>query len=211
VARHSTVCGMTVATQCSFDKFVIFRSASVQETDTVMGEKDDIERLIVEMTEFETALKDVGAMIKSIPTRPKSEWPDGPWMSEPDDKKWIDEATGYHCWITRDMHSGFLCGYVGVPPDNPLYGQDDRSFDVHGGVTITGESVLDDDLWWFGFDCVHFFDLLPLVGDLEGKEADHPLKPAYRTFDYVEENCRSLAEQIALKAALTMLDRIEER
>lgn len=38
---------------------------------------------------------------------------------------------------------GFLCGYIGVPPGHPWYGQDmdDVECDVHGGVTYTQGNI----------------------------------------------------------------------
>lgn len=43
--------------------------------------------------------------------------------------------------MLRDTHGGFLCGYVGVPSDHPLWGWDkgavsaDIGIEVHGGIT----------------------------------------------------------------------------
>lgn len=42
----------------------------------------------------------------------------GPWLDEPDEVSWLDEATGYPCLVRRnDM--GNLCGYVDVWPNHP--------------------------------------------------------------------------------------------
>jgi hypothetical protein len=45
--------------------------------------------------------------------------------------------------------------------------------DVHGGITYSGHCQGDichkpapgesDEVWWIGFDCAHFFDVLPLM------------------------------------------------
>lgn len=51
----------------------------------------------------------------------KHKWPPGPWMDEPDELEWRDEATGLSCLIRRG-HFGQLNGYVGVPPGHPYYG-----------------------------------------------------------------------------------------
>ena len=53
---------------------------------------------------------------------PKSEWGDGPWQFEPDELIWTDERTGLECRIIRTMHTGCLCGYVGIPPTHPYFG-----------------------------------------------------------------------------------------
>lgn len=54
-------------------------------------------------------------------TTDKSEWPVGPWQSEPDKKQWLDKATDLPCLIVRGP-VGALCGYVGVPKGHPAYG-----------------------------------------------------------------------------------------
>ncbi len=89
----------------------------------------------------------------------KSDWPRGPWDSEPDKLQWRDETTGLPCLIVRGP-VGALCGYVGVLPGHAFHGLDygqcpkgsecpdrteERSWcdhtpesglDVHGGITF---------------------------------------------------------------------------
>lgn len=68
---------------------------------------------------------------------------DGPWLGEADKVSWRDVASGYECIMLRDTRGGFLCGYVGVPSDHPLWGWDkkavpaDIGIDVHGGITYS--------------------------------------------------------------------------
>jgi len=83
---------------------------------------------------------------------------------------------------------GHRCGYVGVPPDHPLYGKDygdvyppvhggltysakgGQATYVHGGTTYTEKEALSltyptnqiDPIWWFGFDCRHYEDAIDL-------------------------------------------------
>ena len=88
---------------------------------------------------------------------------------------------------------GNWCGYVGVEKGHPLHGVDywDRpeleELDVHGGVTYScrcedGKNAEQEgichvpaegeakDVWWFGFDCSHYLDLVPsLYHDLVGR------------------------------------------
>ena len=102
---------------------------------------------------------------------------------------------------------GHRCGYVGIPKGHPLYGVDHHEdsdalreaeerigndFDVHGGITYSGGGngyPVDGDEWWFGFDCAH-------AGDATGSS----LFPGdiLRTQEYVESECESLAEQLAV-------------
>lgn len=80
----------------------------------------------------------------------------------------------------------------------------DSLVDVHGGLTYAdkcGDRIChevdpgeDDNIWWFGFDCAHGGDLSPghTMFGMGGK---------YRDFDYVSEECRKLAAQLAALAA----------
>jgi hypothetical protein len=56
------------------------------------------------------------------PPPDKSTWGAGPWQSEPDEVRWIDEATNLPCWIRRSPVTGSLNGYVGVPRSHPAFG-----------------------------------------------------------------------------------------
>ncbi|MGE5512362.1 MAG: hypothetical protein ACM31O_14035 [Bacteroidota bacterium] len=75
--------------------------------------------------------------IDYIAVADKSDWGDGPWMSEPDKRQWVDKATGLPCLIVRNS-LGALCGYVGVSKSHPAYGKDyfDVDVRVHGGLTF---------------------------------------------------------------------------
>lgn len=73
-------------------------------------------------------------------------------------------------------------------------------FDVHGSLTFSGPRNTMDD-WWLGFDCCH-------SGDARDPELCSPAMKAIenrfgrddgsviRTNEYVESECRSLAQQI---------------
>jgi hypothetical protein len=105
--------------------------------------------------------------------RAREGWPTGPWTTEPDRVEW--RSHGLPCLIVRSV-MGNLCGYVGVPPGHRLHGVHyDAVEDVraHGGITYSnkccggichvpkpGEPA---DVWWFGFDCAHAFDVVPGV------------------------------------------------
>jgi hypothetical protein len=145
-------------------------------------------------------------------------WGDGPWATEPDKIQWQDEVTGYPCLIVRSPEMGFLCGYVGVPANHPFHGQhyDKPDVSVHHGLTFSGgchgepeaESVgichktdpgEPDDVWWFGFDCMHLWDFPPGYKHLIGRE--WPTGPGgqpneYRDVPYVTAECQSLAKQL---------------
>ena len=144
----------------------------------------------------------------------KSGWGDGPWQDEPDKVQWPDGFTGMPCIILRNR-MGAWCGYVGVTKSHPLYevGYDDahdrnEDIEVHGGLTfsshcqrslpeaegachVPGEGE-DDDVWWFGFDCAHAFDLMPAVPSRAGSPYP-PSRDVYRDMDYVKAEVANLA------------------
>lgn len=90
----------------------------------------------------------------------------------------------------------------------------ESKIDVHGGLTYSGENnpkrIGREDAplqWWFGFDCAHHDDLVPgLIKSLT--EVEETLGTAssslpflrdgvYRTQEYVMEETKRLAEQLA--------------
>ena len=132
---------------------------------------------------------------------------DKPWAGEPDKAQWVDEATDLDCLIVRNR-IGALCGYVGMPPGHPLHGQSHSNLealdiDVHGGLTYAGPCQEDGDVchvpelgrpvdvWWFGFDCAHAWDVVPAF------VSSHLPDSTYRDIAYVRAECGSLAAQVA--------------
>jgi hypothetical protein len=153
---------------------------------------------------------------------PRSEWGDGPWVSEPDKIQWTTES-GLPGLIVRN-HAGALCGYAGVPPAHPLYGNwygdkadilggesPEMKFEVHGGITYSDfcqgtichvpEPGEPDNVFWFGFDCSHYLDCCPATEALERKCHVPPLsfkdERQYRDVAYVKAEVEKLAAQLA--------------
>ncbi len=137
----------------------------------------------------------------------KSSWGPGAWQNEPDRKEWVDAATGFPCLAHRNEHGGNWCGYVAVPPGHPAHGKDydDVDVSVHGGLTYANQCSGNichvpalgepENVYWLGFDCHHCNDLAP------GYASRHPTMPkfgydVYRTLEYVEAECASLAAQL---------------
>lgn len=170
--------------------------------------------------------------MKEWTTIDKSEWGEGPWQDEPDKVQWTDKPTGLPCLIVRNELTGSLCGYVGVEPGHPYHGksEDDVELDAHGygvnfsdecspgeteatGICHVPEPGQSDDVWWFGFDCGHWRDLMPAMEatlnrlDPERQErwaqllSNHPepswMRNTYKTVKYVQRECRKLAGQLA--------------
>lgn len=159
------------------------------------------------------------------------------------EKAWITAAglRARVCLHDCERVMTFRVGYVGVPVGHPLHGADhrirtaalptkdgppipDEVFDVHGGLTFSGERVADsgegdDPDWWFGFDCAHAGDewMIPKGSLLEGirqktlaemKERYGPdfdadaLSRAFgtlKTLEFCVAQCESLASQIVAK------------
>ena len=90
----------------------------------------------------------------------------------------------------------------------------DVYFNVHGGLTYSNDNngtyPIESNLWWLGFDCGHYGDAqdLDLVEEYWGddehiqrrleieREYRYDLDFPVRSKEYVEEECRSLVDQI---------------
>lgn len=133
-----------------------------------------------------------------------------PWDNEPNRIYWVHERTGLPCLIKRGP-MGALCGYVGVPAGHPLHGAfyDHVDVNVHGGLTYSeacdGDPVdgichlpapgqPDDDVWWLGFDCARYRDVVPGLSHAGfsglGDET-------YKDVAYVRQEVLNLACQLA--------------
>lgn len=114
------------------------------------------------------------------------------WDNEPDKVEFIH--CGLRCTILRAPMLN-LNGYVELPESSSAWGKDfcwDETFEVYGGVTYHGR--LDqigqegDTYMVVGFDTAHAWDLSPRYP----KEGD-----VYRNLEYVINQTKSLAEQVA--------------
>lgn len=143
---------------------------------------------------------------------------EGPWVDEPDRKEWV--AHGLPCIVKRNSELGTMCGYVAVPPGHPLHGAGDcdaddrkrallREMPSHGGVTYAQPCEGDvchvpapgepDNVWWFGWDAGHAFDVQPVLVKIMPDFYNIPVFPksAYRTFDYAVRTCEEMAAYLA--------------
>lgn len=128
----------------------------------------------------------------------------------------------------KKVESEIITGYFSCDCNEP---RPEAIFDVHGGLTYSGscqesEDPAQDvchapepgrhhDIWWFGFDCGHAWDLSPrLQAELDAiipnRETERMLREAinaadgigdmwretYRTFGYVKEEVTRLAAQV---------------
>lgn len=144
---------------------------------------------------------------------------DGPWAAEPDKAQWIDEATDLDCLAKRNQF-GTWCGYAGVPPGHPWWGTlyDERLTDlecapddiisVHGGLTYS--DLCDEEagichvpdigrpanVWWFGFDCAHAGDFMPIAETYPVYGMRLSNSGRYWTLDDVRTETTSLASQL---------------
>jgi len=156
---------------------------------------------------------------RAYTTVDKTAWGTGPWTDEPDKIQYVDGPSGLDCLIVRNG-GGALCGYVGVPAGHPWHSVDYdglslRNIDVHCGLTYSAscmEGAPEDrgichvpdpgrpgDVWWFGFDCAHAYDLSP--GHAAGLREQLPgyggIYDVYRDLGYVRNEVRNLARQLA--------------
>lgn len=128
-----------------------------------------------------------------------------PWETEPDFLEFVDEDTGYRCFIRRNPELKHLCGYVELPKEHKLYGKDYinneeifNEIDVHGGVTYTGEIRFKQQNYTIeyvvGFDCGHAGDYSPYSWSTAISKA-LPYE-TYKDIEYVTNECKNLAKQL---------------
>jgi hypothetical protein len=149
---------------------------------------------------------------------PKAEWGEGPWQHEPDRVEF--KHVGLPCLMVRGP-MGSWCGYVAVSPGHPFHGKDYDTPDVeaHGGLTYASQCAghichvpepgEPDDVWWFGFDTGHCWDIMPAMSArLKQLKVELPSFPPhtgnpldgitqYRDMNYVRAEVERLAEQLA--------------
>lgn len=134
------------------------------------------------------------------------------------EKQWTTVA-GLDGYIMK-MDLGFLCGYVALPENHRLYEvdyEDLDTIDVHGGITYSGYSQLenqkftesstqvDDNTWWIGFDCSHGYDLVPGMQHIVNSG-----NRVYRDIDYVTNEVEELAAKLQQtpRPPSSMIDRV---
>ena len=118
---------------------------------------------------------------------------------EGDYKEFIHK--GFKCVIKRHPDIGHLCGYVGLPMNHKYYKKhyDDIGIDVHGGLTFS-DFLLEDGLWYIGFDCIHSGDMGPLsyvkYPEMYNDERISIIKEEYRDLEYVENEIKGMVDQL---------------
>lgn len=117
--------------------------------------------------------------------------------------EFINKTSGYECRIIRPYPLSHLCGYVRVPEGHPLFGKRYAQSEykgpyydikVHGGITFSNNMGI-KGTWWIGFDCCHLGDLSPR-DYLTYKDKPLWKDDAYRTVDFVRNECNKLARQL---------------
>jgi hypothetical protein len=124
-----------------------------------------------------------------------------PWIYEKRSARFIHQ--GLHCHIHRNFN-GALCGYVKVPKKvfKKLLKRYDGHYclpgvQVHGGVSFIGKIRYGEhgrvakSGYYIGFDCDHYPDYTPY-----GISAGYNSAKNYRTWGYVENETRQLADQL---------------
>lgn len=136
----------------------------------------------------------------------KSAWGEGEWQYEPDRIEW--ERYGLPCLMIRHSFFGCWRGYVAVLPSHQCYQKSCHEVDIEGQYEIcfsdfcqdydSDEAVCHqpkpgepDNVWWFGFDCCHAWDVAPAMN------FKNPFG-TYRNVDYVKTEVENLAAQLAL-------------
>ena len=138
------------------------------------------------------------------------------WEDELDSLQFVDEDTGYTCFIRRHPELKHLCGYVFVPNDlidkaKELLGEMEDIINIHGGITFTqyikGYPVqgIDPKTYAIGFDCGHAWDFVPYmykelypddVTEDKMEEYQRNMGVTYKDINFVKNECRKLAKQL---------------
>ena len=161
----------------------------------------------------------MGAVHHVPALQPKSR---GAWSQEADKVAWTDRLTGLQC-IIRRSEKGFLCGFVAVSPDHPLFGfradaVPSGIVSVHGGLNYAspcdeqapeeiaichvhdGQAGHGSDRagqWWFGFSCNQMGDVIPGDGAHRENAEQLGIEQEYRDERYLFDQCTNLAAQLA--------------
>ena len=127
------------------------------------------------------------------------------------------EHKGLACAVVMTA-MGHRCGYVGVPEYHMLFETRFTAADVnvHGGLSYSDgdpDYPIESKLWWFGFDCAHGYDkrdfetaeklfkdnpeALNILENIRQANFENDLGKLW-TLEDVEEECKQLAEQLAL-------------
>ena len=120
-------------------------------------------------------------------------------LEEGDYYEWMDSTDNIHCHIQRNT-LGIWCGYVTIPNSFPIINSHIRCIDCHGGVTY--DSLKDNGDLVIGFDCGHYGDYVPKMGDFEsnilGEKFKQIYKPEgeYRTKQFAIDEVNLMVEQI---------------
>lgn len=142
----------------------------------------------------------------------------GEWVEEPDEIYFTHK--GLKCRLKRILRlddnggsfGGHWCGYVQLPENHPWIKLDglEINSNVHGGITYSRQ---EEDGYWVGFDCAHSNDISPsterffntnsnLVGLKEKFPNSFVWERSYKNAEYVEAECRGLADQALQELSL---------
>lgn len=107
----------------------------------------------------------------------------------------------YYVVLAPDGH---LNGYVEVPRSHVAYGRHyydglDSQINCHGGLTYSGHMELGSPInnvnplshycWYIGFDCAHYGDLVPTMGNQTGHDI-------WRNDEFVANECKHIIDQL---------------
>lgn len=68
------------------------------------------------------------------------------------------------------------------------------NYDVHGNITYAEETELG---YMIGFDCAHCWDIVPSIHKIVPNRKSSFFEQTYKTVDFVTDQSKKLAEQIA--------------
>jgi hypothetical protein len=140
---------------------------------------------------------------------------EGEWQDEPDLEIWDPGFPGIICMVKRAIHTGHLCGYVGIDnnKDRTLILSSRHELWVYGGVTFKGglndlphilpncfpdsEDPWMESYYLLGFDGAHSGDFCYLAKNLDVFNMPrYKIETTYKNWDFFRNECNQLALQI---------------
>lgn len=129
---------------------------------------------------------------------------------------YVFKIADFLCAIRRTPSAGALCGYVAVPRgkgwENVDLGKTGDEIRCHGGITFSEPELdvldfaRDKVLHWFGFDCAHVGDAMPITAmmlEKSGyKDQGAVLDGTYRNSTFVFQEVHDIVIQLETIQAL---------
>ncbi|KAL9658233.1 hypothetical protein ABK040_012492 [Willaertia magna] len=137
--------------------------------------------------------------------------PEGPWSEdlknfpgskndlENNPEKYTFHYSGFKCWAKRAVYFHW-CGYIQLPETHPDFG---KSYDELGDINVHEELTYSDGNGVFGYDCAHYYDIVPVWTDIYGGA---PSGATYKDIEFVKNQLKEMAKQFLERSEKSIAD-----